>query len=100
MRFPPDAREFTEQLLDELEKGLLTANFEGQSSLRRVCKRAASDIAAAEEQLRAAEPSLSQPQREFLKEAADKVERVGKIAGGLNATLEFAKKAALLLGPG
>jgi hypothetical protein len=99
MRFPPAVHAFMEQLLKELEEGIVTASFEGEDSLHRACRHALSEITGAEEQLRSAEPNLNDSQRSYLSEAADKVEKVGKIAGGLSATIDFAGKLIPLIGP-
>jgi len=58
LRFPPAVYAFLEQLLKELEEGIIAASFEGVDSLHRACRNAVSEIADAEEQLRAAEPNL------------------------------------------
>lgn len=97
MRFPPAVNEFLEQLLKELENGVITASFEGAASLHRACRNAVSEIAAAEDHLRSAVPDLNEAQRSYLSEAADKVEKVGKIAGGFSAAIEFAQKLVPLV---
>lgn len=98
MRFPPTVHAFLEQLLMELEEGIVAASFEGVDSLHRACRNAVSEIADAAEQLRAAEPNLNEPQRSYLAEAADKVEKVGKVAGGMSAVIDFAGKLVPLIG--
>jgi hypothetical protein len=98
MRFPPSVYAFMEQLLKELEEGIVTASFEGIDSLHRACRNAVSEIADATEQLRAAEPNLNEEQSSYLSEAADKVEKVGKIAGGLSAAIDFTVKLVPLIG--
>jgi hypothetical protein len=98
MRFTPSVHAFMEQLLRELEEGIVAANFEGVDSLHRACRNAVSEIADATEQLRVAVPNLSEAQRSYLTQAADKVEKVGKIAGGLSAALDFAGKLVPLIG--
>jgi hypothetical protein len=98
MRFPPAVHAFMEHLLKELEEGIVTASFEGVDSLHRACRNAVSEIADAKEQLRSAEPNLNDAQRSYLTEAADKVGKVGKIAGGISATIDFAGKLVPLIG--
>lgn len=98
MRFPPAVHSFMEQLLKDLEQGIVTASFEGVDSLHRACRNAVSEIASATDQLRSAEPDLDQAQYSYLAEAAEKVDRVGKIAGGLSATIDFAGKLVPLIG--
>lgn len=98
MRFTPSVHAFMEQLLKELEEGIIAASFEGVDSLHRACRNAVSEIADATEQLRTAEPNLDEAQRSYLTEAADKVEKVGKIAGGLSAALDFTVKLVPLIG--
>lgn len=98
MRFPSAVHAFMEQLLKDLEEGIVTASFEGVESLHRACRNAVSEIANATDELRSAEPNLNQAQYSYLEEAAEKVDRVGKIAGGLSATIDFAGKLVPLIG--
>ncbi len=97
LQFPIDVREFIEQLLQELERGIVTANFEGKGSLMRACRSATTEIASAAEQLRSAEPVLNDDQRKYLNEAADKVKKVMTIASGEKAAFEYARSLAPLL---
>lgn len=97
MRFPASVHAFMEQLLKDLETGVVMATFEGATSLHRACRNALSEIAGAEDQLRAAQPNLNPDQRSYLNEAAEKVEKVGKIAGGLSAVIDFSHKLIPLL---
>jgi len=97
MRFPAAVHDFMEQLLKDLETGVVTASFEGAPSLHRACRNAVSEIAGVQDQLRAAAPNLNDAQRGYLTEAADKVEKVGKIAGGFSAAIEFAQQLVPLL---
>lgn len=97
MRFPAPVHDFMEQLLKDLETGVVTASFEGATSLHRACRNALSEIAGVEDQLRAAQPNLNPDQRSYLNEAAEKVEKVGKIAGGLSAAIDFSQKLIPLL---
>lgn len=97
MRFPAAVHDFMEQLLRDLETGLVSASFEGATSMHRACRNALSEIAGVEEQLRDAQPNLNSEQRSYLNEAAEKVEKVGKIAGGLSAAIDFTQKLVPLL---
>jgi hypothetical protein len=97
MRFPTAVHDFMEQLLKDLETGVVTASFEGSGALHRACNRAVSEIAGVEDQLRSAEPNLNDAQRSYLTEAAEKVEKIGKIAGGLSAAIGFAQKLVPLI---
>lgn len=97
MRFPAAVHDFMEQLLKDLETGVVSASFEGTSSLQRACRNAVSEIADVEGHLRDAQPNLNVEQRSYLSEAAEKVEKVGKIAGGLSAAIDFSQKLIPLL---
>lgn len=98
MRFPIAVHDFLEQLLKDLETGVATASFEGTASLQRACVRATSEISMVAERLKDAEPNLTDVQRSYLTEAAEKVDKVGKIAGGLSAAITFAQQLAPLIG--
>jgi hypothetical protein len=97
MNFPVAVREFVDQLLQELERGVVTANFDGKSSLARVYRNATAEIAGAAEQLRASESQLNEAQRDFLGQTAGRVHRVVELAAGEREALNYAPKLAPLL---
>lgn len=98
MRFPPAVRDFIDQILKDLEAGVVNASFEGISSLNRAYRYAVSELTEKTEELRSAGPNMNDSQRNYLNEAAEKLDKVGKIASGFSATIEFAGKLAPLIG--
>jgi hypothetical protein len=97
MLFPTEVHEFAEQLLRELEQGIVTSRFEGSRMLQRACRNAAAEITEVEGLLRSAASELGDDQRNFLSEAADAVGRIDVVSGGGAAKITFSQTLMPLL---
>jgi hypothetical protein len=97
VKFPTEVREFIEQLLKELENGIVTSCFEGSNALQRTCRNAVGEISAAEDHLRSTQPNLNAEQLAYLNETAKNIHETGKLAGGKAATIDFIKKIVPVL---
>lgn len=96
-QLPTEITDFVDDLLRSLEQAVIDSKFVGSKPLERAYRQATGELQAAEEQLKQSAQSLNPAQREYLSEMATKVEKVGKIATGLAATLGFAKSVVALI---
>lgn len=97
MGFSQHWHDYMQGTLKALEEAVLAARFVGRKPLEKAVRFAAQEFQHAREELAEEAKNMSSGQSQYLNEAAEKLDKVGKIAGGFSAFKALASDVVTLI---